>query len=210
MAQKLFTQFYNRYGYLVIRNLLNKQQQKTIINEVKSIENIVNNPGYIYHYEQDKRKKKVLCEIESITNHNKEFYNLLTKTEIHNVISTIVGHPIKLYKETIKYNYPGTRGYKARQDIIDNPNSKKQITCMINLCNTHIDNGCLNFAPLTNKNIILHNNNGFITRQGKLSWIPVPTRLGDIVLFSSYIPYKSYSNVTHKPKKSIYAKYNII
>ena len=71
----------------------------------------------------------------------------------------------------------------------------------IYLCDTNLQNGCLEFSPLNN-NVVLENKNGIILEEEKLDWISCPTNFGDIVLFNSYIPHRSGSNKMDKPRKS--------
>ena len=78
---------------------------------------------------------------------------------------------------------------------------------MISLCDTTLQNGCLEFSPLNN-NILLENMNGIILHQDKLDWISCPTNFGDIVLFNSYIPHRSGPNKMNEPRKALYLTYN--
>ncbi len=43
-----------------------------------------------------------------------------------------------------------------------------------------------------------------------MTWTPVPTDPGDILLFGSYIPHKSPPNRSHEPRRIIYLTYNPI
>lgn len=127
----------------------------------------------------------------------------LTQGKIPNIVSKVSGFPIHLYKEKINYKYPNTGGYRPHQYITAYPNSMFHTTCLISLCDTNLDNGCLQFSPIYN-NSIFQNTNGIISKPQNLSWINCPTNFGDIVLFNSYIHHKSCPNKSNNPRKSLY------
>ena len=205
----LFRSFYNRNGYVVIKNFLDTEKKKKLIQYVNDVESDTTINKYLNQYEYCKNNNKVLCRTEYIIDNHSGFKNIITKGKIPEIVSKINNSPVHIYKEKINYKYPNTGGYRAHQDITAYPNSKNNITCMINLCNTNLKNGCLEFSPMKNK-FIIENNNGIILNPEKLEWINCPTNFGDIVLFNSYIPHRSGPNLLNIPRKAIYLTYNNI
>jgi len=203
---KKYNKLFNKNGYVLLKNVLSNKQKHNLLKCVNEIENsskIKNN--YIHKYELDSNNKSVLCRTEYIINNHLQMNNFLTNGKIPNIIESVYGKPVLLYKEKINYKYPNTGSYKPHQDITAYPNSKNHITCLISLCNTTLNNGCLQFSNI-NKNEILNHKNGII--QDELKWINCPMNFGDIVLFNSYIPHKSGINTTLYPRKSLYITYN--
>ena len=203
----LYKSFYNKNGYVLIKNFLDSEKKtklKKYINEVESDKTI---NKYLNQYEYCKNNEKVLCRTEYIIDYHNGFKNIVTKGDIPGIVSKINNKPVNLYKEKINYKYPNTGGYRAHQDITAYPNSKNNITCMINLCDTNENNGCLEFSPLDNSQILEHSN-GIISQPEKLDWIRCQTNFGDIVLFNSYIPHRSGPNLLKEPRKAIYLTYN--
>ena len=201
-----YKKIFNKNGYVLLRNILSNKEKHNLIKYVKEIEEsskIKNN--YIHKYELDSNNKTVLCRTEYIINNHLEMKNFLINGKIPSIVKSVYGKPVLLYKEKINYKYPNTGSYRPHQDISAYPNSKNHITCLISLCNTTINNGCLKFSNKNTKEILNHKN-GII--EEKLQWINCPINFGDILLFNSYIPHQSGINKTLYPRKSLYITYN--
>ena len=198
---------YNKNGFVLIKNFLDNNLKNNLIKYVNEIESDQKIDKYINKYELCKNNNKVLCRTEYIIDYHDGLRNIITNGKIPNIVSKINNSSVNLYKEKINYKYPNTGGYRPHQDITAYPNSNNHITCMINLCNTNLNNGCLEFSPL-NYNKIYKNKNGILLEPEKLKWNSCPTNFGDIVLFNSYVPHKSGPNKLHFPRKSLYLTYN--
>jgi predicted HD phosphohydrolase len=204
--------FFNRNGYVVLKNVLSKETKDILKTYVKEIEYKKECSKYLHQFEKDANDNQVICRTEYIVNNHKGMNNLITTGFIPEIVSKIYNKPIILFKEKINYKYPNTGGYNAHQDVTAYPGSHNHITCMINLCDTNEKNGGLSFSPLITNGYhsrsILQNKKGIIEDADNLKWINCPTEFGDIVLFNSYIPHKSNPNLTNFPRKSLYITYN--
>ena len=198
---------YKNNGYVVIKNILNTKIKNDLIRYVNEIETDSKINKYLNQYELTNDYRTVLCRTEKIIDNHKGMENIINYGLIPDIVSEISNFPVNIYKEKINYKYPNTGGYRPHQDITAYPNSQNHTTCMISLCDTNLQNGCLEFSPLNN-NIVLENKNGIILEEEKLDWISCPTNFGDIVLFNSYIPHRSGSNKMEKPRKALYLTYN--
>lgn len=198
---------YKNNGYVVIKNILNTKIKNDLIRYVNEIETDSKINKYLNQYELTNDYKTVLCRTEKIIDNHKGMENIINYGLIPDIVSKISNFPVNIYKEKINYKYPNTGGYRPHQDITAYPNSQNHTTCMISLCDTNLQNGCLEFSPLNN-NVVLENKNGIILEEEKLDWISCPTNFGDIVLFNSYIPHRSGSNKMEKPRKALYLTYN--
>ena len=204
--------FFNRNGYVVLKNILTNETKDTLKRYVKEIEYKQQCSKYLHQFEKDSNNNQVLCRTEYIVNNHKGMNNLITTGFIPEIVSKVFNKPVILFKEKINYKYPNTGGYNPHQDITAYPGSHNHITCMINLCDTNENNGGLSFSPLMangyHSKSILKNDRGIINNADKLNWVNCPTEFGDIVLFNSYIPHKSNPNLTNSPRKSLYITYN--
>lgn len=198
---------YKNNGFVVIKDILNNKLKNDLIKYVNEIETDSKINKYLNQFELTNDHKTVLCRTEKIIDNHQGMKNIINYGLIPDLVSKISNFPVNIYKEKINYKYPNTGGYRPHQDITAYPNSKNHTTCMISLCDTNLQNGCLEFSPLNN-NVVLENKNGIILREEKLDWISCPTNFGDIVLFNSYIPHRSGSNKMDKPRKSLYLTYN--
>ena len=201
------SRYYQKNGFVVMKNLLDNRTKSQLIHYVNQIEQDTTDNKYLNQYELSNDNKPVLCRTEYIINHHLGMKQFLTQGMIPNIVSRVSGFPIHLYKEKINYKYPNTGGYRPHQDITAYPNSMNHTTCLIHLCDTNLDNGCLQFSPIYN-NSILENTNGILSKPQNLSWVNCPTNFGDVVLFNSYIPHKSGPNKSNNPRKSLYITYN--
>eukprot|EP00756_Hemistasia_phaeocysticola_P021125 Hpha_TRINITY_DN15757_c2_g8::TRINITY_DN15757_c2_g8_i1::g.37594::m.37594 len=205
--------FYKEHGYVVVPNVLDKDMQQNVVRWVKEIED--NEGMYMNQHETTLRGERVLCRSEYLVNHHKGIRELIvphetSETFVPEIVSTIHGRDIKLYKEKINYKYPHTGAYRPHQDITAYPGSKNHVTCLISLCDTSTKNGCLEFAKQDKFDKILPNTNGIIHDDvvASLEWTPVPTSFGDLVLFNSYVAHRSGVNTTEEPRKALYLTYN--
>jgi predicted HD phosphohydrolase len=190
---------------------MNSKLKKNILLYISEIEKQNKYPNnlankYLNHYEKS-NNKTVLCKTEYIINNHPGMKNILTSGLIPSIVENICDYKVNLYKEKINYIYSNTGIYKPHQDITAYPDSKNHITCMINLCDTNLLNGYIEFSP-TSDNKILNHNNGIISNQDDLNWIDCPTQFGDIVLFNSYIPHRSGINKLDTPRRALYITYN--
>ena len=202
---------YKKNGYVLINNFMNSKLKKNIllyINEIEEQNKYPNNLAnkYLNQYEKS-NNKTVLCRTEYIINNHPGMENILTSGLIPSIVENICDYKVNLYKEKINYKYSNTGVYKPHQDITAYPDSKNHITCMINLCDTNLLNGCIEFSP-TPENNILNHNNGVISNPDDLNWIDCPTQFGDIVLFNSYVPHRSGINKLDAPRRALYITYN--
>ena len=209
---KKIQHFYNKNGYVIINNFLTNKMKKDLLFYINVIETQNKNSNkfkqnYLNQYELSTDNKKVLCRTEYIIDNHEGMKNILTCGIIPGITGTVNGSKVNLYKEKINYKYNNTGFYKPHQDITAYPNSFNHITCLINLCDTNIKNGCIEFSPTSEKKILNHNN-GVISNPDDLNWIKCPTTFGDIVLFNSYIPHRSGINKLKLPRRALYITYN--
>ena len=129
------------------------------------------------------------------------------------ILSQLFGEPAVLFKEKINLKLPKGNGFKAHQDApaFAAFEQKYHITAMISIDQSTRDNGCLEMAYGQHQRGLL-NMSSDMTLDAKviaeLSWEPLTTRPGDLVLFDSYIPHRSGPNRSAAARRAAYVTYN--
>ena len=168
---------------------------------------------HIHNFELDSNNNKVLSRSEYFYHNNHNINSFINDSNFKYVLNNITDKSYNIYKEKLIINIL-IQVLIVHQDILAYPDSQDHITCLIPLCNTYKLNGSIQFSPLINNNldnntILESTNSGVIKNQDKLIWNPpVLTNFGDIILFNSYIPHKSSSNISEQPRKSLYLTFN--
>ena len=215
LAKKQNKNFFSKYGFVLLRNALDNNSKKTLLKAVQDIEIdslFTKDNNFLHNFEEDSYNNKRLCRSEDLLKHD-GLNNFLVKDFLIDTASWFHGKDVTLFKEKINYKYPNTGYYKPHQDITAYPTTSKYITAVINLNDTDINSGNLEFASLSVNNIqqnaILNNINGVICDTKLLDWSkPLSTKFGDIILFDSYIPHRSQINRSNKARKTLYVTYN--
>ncbi len=215
LAKKQNKNFFSKYGFVVLRNALDNNSKKTLLKAAQDIEIdslFTKDNNFLHNFEHDSYNNKKLCRSEDLLKHD-GLNNFLVNDFLIDTASWFHGKNVTLFKEKINYKYPNTGYYKPHQDITAYPTTSKYITAVINLNDTDINSGNLEFASLSVNNIqqnaILNNINGVICDTKLLDWSkPLSTKFGDIILFDSYIPHRSQINKSNKARKTLYVTYN--
>merc|ERR1711879_214897 len=118
----------------------------------------------------------------------------------------VVGESMTLYKEKINYKYPGGGVYVAHQDAPAYPETDYHVTCLLSIDDAPLESGCLEFAKgwkAHDKEFYGLNEKGVLDEKSasELEYISVPTKAGDCVIFSSYIPHRSCKNQTDQSRR---------
>jgi hypothetical protein len=191
---------FNKYGFMLFRNALNKGEKKNLLDNIKLIENDVNN-NFKYGYDLDIQGKYVITSIRNFTNSNKFLNDFLQKEKIYKIIKEIYNKDVKLLNEEIQYNSKQIIPYNSIIKEKYTNNKHNTIKCFINLDDSYI-NSCIQLLPT------LKNNN---INSLDFNWTNCPTIFGDLILVNSYIPYRytqNNSNITHKTLKITYCDIN--
>lgn len=165
---------------------------------------------WMHHYESTPAGPR-LSRSENFVPYHIGMKATVTRGKVLGVISELMEEPAVLYKEKINYKYPGGGGYAAHQDAPAYEFIDYHITCLISVDPATPESGCLYFASGRHKEgFIALDENGCVAPEtaSKMEWVAVPTDPGDILLFGSYIPHKSPTNRSDRPRRIIYLTYN--
>ena len=155
-----------------------------------------------------------------------ELYNLILDTRFLNKISSVSGIKLPILttsKVTIRLDMPdglGSTLTKPHQDYVAHQGSSNSVTIWIPLQNTFVKNGSLKVIPESHKK-------GFI--KDSINWknlkVPpnmlsekkakslgvfknVDAKLGEVLLFSTFLVHKSGLNLTNNIRYSINIRFN--
>lgn len=206
-----FRRDWKNNGYLKIPGFFSAEEVNDLQDWVSEISGWKSTPDkWMHHYESTPAGPR-LSRSENFVPYHIGMKTTVTRGKVLDVVSELMEEPAVLYKEKINYKYPGGGGYAAHQDAPAYEFINYHITCLISVDPATSESGCLYFAPGRHKEgFIALDEKGCIAPEtaATMGWVAVPTAPGDILLFGSYIPHKSPSNRSDRPRRIIYLTYN--
>jgi len=185
--------------FKIIRNYFSENMIENINIEVEKLENMKSTDIWKYY---EHSNKNILSRLEYFINKS-SFMENLSQIFIKN-------KNMFLMKDKINFKYPNGEGFIEHQDIAAgwHKYGKKHITIAIPLTETTINNGCLWIADINAKKQLtpdFTNLNNFIINNNLYK--PIETNIGDIFIFDSFVPHKSFKNNTKDSRKILYFTY---
>eukprot|EP00040_Diaphanoeca_grandis_P012222 m.62195 g.62195 ORF g.62195 m.62195 type:complete len:255 (-) comp23104_c0_seq2:154-918(-) len=158
--------------------------------------------------------KTALARSEDFVHRHDHLGSLILK-QIPGVLEKIVGEKVALYKEKINWKAPGGAGWVPHQDAPAYPEVPWNITVAIAVDPMTPKTGGLSFsegAVHKQQSFYEINSDGVISQEGadKLIWRDVPMNAGDILVFDSFAPHMSGTNLSPFPRRVIYITYNLL
>jgi len=231
-------QHYENNGYLKITNLmsfisLTPNVLSDWCDEIASWPKTSNK--WITHYEErikstsntddeDHIDDKMLCRCENFVDYHYGMCDLAQRL-ILNIVSQLFNEPAKLFKEKINFKLPGGAGFIAHQDSPAYIGlAKDHISVMVAVDEATEENGCLQvckgkwkatddddddeahrdavYVPLTSEGVIVPE------VEASMKFHPITCQPGDVLLFSGYLPHRSYNNFSATSRRAIFLTYN--
>ena len=199
---------------LCIKHALSQTQVRTLQAWTEDLSRWPEEAGkWMKYFERTEHDGRQLCRIENFVPYHKALCELLTGPTTIAVLSKLFGEGAVLFKEKINFKLAGGRGFSAHQDApaFTQFNQRQHITMMISIDDACVENGCLEFAPTPGTGTLLPVDQALAIRsdiEKELTWTPMPTQAGDIVLFDSFVPHRSRANRTDRPRRALYVTYN--
>lgn len=181
--------FKNVFGVKKIESFFSKQEIESIKSQIKDLIEHRDKKDFIWKFYE---KNKKLNRIEYFVNYSEFFRKLSKSTKILNELKKLYSEEFVLFKDKINFKYPGGLGFEPHQDISAGWGryTNFQISIAIPLTDTTIENGAIEFGPkLTEMRTNFHED-----LNEDFDYDLITTKLGDIILFDSYIPHKSNIN----------------
>ena len=210
--------FYNHNGYLHCKDLISKK----VLEDLKS--NMIEVEFYPETYNKwmkyldpshNNKEKMILTRIENFIQYNDFVKNFFGDKSLSNILKSLFGNDVVLFKDKYHPKFPGSIGSDAHQDATiweGMYDMKNFITACIMLEDSDEENGILEFAEhnVKNKNLLTK---GWekIPREieEKLNWKKIYTKEGDFIFFNDYVPHRSANNFSSKKsRRSLFITYN--
>ncbi|MFY0627120.1 MAG: phytanoyl-CoA dioxygenase family protein [Reichenbachiella sp.] len=219
--------FWNNNSYLHISGLFRDQ-----VDEMSSWINDIANWGksdseWINYFEMDAPTQ--LSRVENFVPNHKGFSNIFQGEIVLGLMAQLMSEEAVLYKERINFKSPGGGPHAAHQDgvayeqgenIQFDPNTKPYLSILVSVDDATSENGCLEVVPnwpiddlqiLPMEAPIKYNPKYMKIQQSvedELEWIKLPTRPGDVLIFTERLPHRSMANLSHSTRRIIYGVYN--
>ena len=201
-------------GYLLVRDMFDRGAMADIARWTDEVVALPEVPGqHMAYYEDHLREpgRRVLSRIENFCPFHTNFDTLLRAGLVSRCVQQLLGEAAVLFKEKINFKMPGSDGFKAHQDVQAgwDTYAPLHITLLLSIDDSTPENGCLEIAPEQHRRGLL----------GPM-WEPLPdpspgvqykacpTGAGDAVFFDSFIPHRSFPNLTDAPRRVLYITYN--
>ena len=168
---------------------------------------------WMKYFERTPSDDRQLCRVEDFIPYHAGFDALLRGPELLAKVSELMSEPAILFKEKINFKLAGGAGFAAHQDApaFDAFGQRYHITVLITVDPSDRSNGGLEFGEPTRPYEILNQNaDGTVADNVSdgMTWTPIDLPAGSIVFFDSYIPHRSPSNNSRRPRRSLYITYS--
>lgn len=167
--------------------------------------------SYMKYHEGSGTERK-LARFENFRGLNSAFDKLLDN-KLTPCVEKILGKKVNLFKDKMNWKLSGGGAFKAHQDHMawsDFP-PKYYVTLAIPVDNCTAENGCLEMVRGRHKEGIFDGENGTIGKkwEDEFKWEFLYGKVGDIILFDSFVPHRSGPNVSDGSRRIIYLTYNL-
>ncbi len=157
------------------------------------------------------------CRAEDLCSVYPELYHFVRGT-ITAYIAWLMDEPYVLFKDKINFKWPGGGAFLPHQDFpaYENFGPREHITAMVCIDPATLENGCLQVAKDWHEGrkilpfITGGSSHGSIQLEysDKISWLPIESTQGDLVLINSYIPHYSEPNQSANPRRAMFLTHN--
>ena len=225
---------FNEFGYLKIKNFVDKNILKKCKKEIYNKIHNKYKKFYFYYEKSLIKNKKLLRRIENVTDVSNFSKKLILSKDMQNIISRFAkGNKFYLFKDKVNLKYPGGKGFGPHIDghfyWKDKSNKlhkgwkeygNKFINVVIPLENTDLKNGCIKLSSkkdtfkvfgkswnLISKNLIT--GTPYLKKKDfkKFKFKSFPLKVGDVLFFDYRICHKSNANYSKKSRMIFYATF---
>lgn len=229
-SDKELYNFYQKNGFVVIKNFINKNQIKNLKKKLNI--NIQTLEKEFSYFEKIGKKLK-LRRIEKISEQINEFKTLANSKRIFRLLNLLTRENFILFKDKLNFKYSGGKGYQAHIDghfyWRDKNNeikkgwsiySKRFTNVVIPFERSDRKNGCLYLSPKYNLAKLGKRWDKIVEKLYKFTpnikkknlkyfdFFPAELNLGDVLVFDWHCAHKSSDNNSKKSRMIFYATYS--
>lgn len=200
---------WERQGYLVVRGALDPPTVAAVAAAVDEVEGWAREGGPgLHHFEQTDAGVR-LARSEDLDAHQPVLSAVMRTGFLPDLLGEVLGEPVVLFKEKINFKHPGGGGFAPHQDATAYRFVDHHVSVMVPVDPATVASGCLEFAAHHPDRVLPH-------EAGRIdpawvaaaTWRPVEAAPGDVVVFDSYVPHRSDTNRSDRPRRVLYLTYN--
>ena len=201
---------YHSHGWVLLNDLAPHEVEE-LRSWVHDIEHWPPSEKFLRHEELTHHGPKV-ARIEYFSHLHDHMGDFLSRNQMLDNASALLGETAVLYKEKINFKLSGGAGWTAHQDAPAYPFVKNHISCMVAIDDATIDNGCLEVVSGAHATVLPMDEKGCITPavEESLVWEPVELRAGQTLWFHSRTPHRSADNHSPNDRRALYPTYNAL
>lgn len=220
--------FFQENGYLWIKNFFSPEQVQLLQNWIedtntaaqallKLTHDLGNLPAETLVVVPEAGNPLQVCRAEDLCTSYPDFYHFVMGT-INSYIGYLLDEPYVLFKDKINFKWPGGGAFLPHQDFpaYEYFGPREHVTAMVCIDPATLENGCLQIAQNWREGSTIlpyitgGKAHGSIQPEysANISWLPLETSPGDLVLFNSYIPHYSEVNKSKNPRRALFLTHN--
>jgi 2-aminoethylphosphonate dioxygenase len=204
---------WNRDGYVLLTNHLSSEERGDLARWVEELAGWPEAPGKWMKWYENVSSGRQLCRVEDFVPYHSGLAKFLQSSELCNVLELLLGEPAALFKEKINFKLPGGAGFQPHQDApaFTAFGQSYHVTVMIAVDPATRANGCLEVVDsLHGTGLLPQAADGTLAKEwvDEQVWKPIEMQPGDVLIFDSYLPHRSGSNRTDRPRRALYVTYN--
>lgn len=217
-------------GYLIIRDALTTSETQQLQQWAQEVHKwpVSESSPWMPYEEVNASGKRVLCRTENYANSHPGFNSLLRGDRLLNILGDLAEEPMILFKEKINYKLAGSGGFAPHVDSTAYTHVKKikHLTILLAVDASNLTNGGLEVVngshnmdvPIAEDNCIEPD---WVAKQiwtpveleagesimfGDIGVLGLCTRIGQLLVFGSYLAHRSGANTSSSDRKAIYGK----
>ncbi len=196
-------------GWIHLPGWFNDEEMSRLQQVTTALEALPEAAGkWMKYYEGD----QLLCRVENFLQYEPLFDEICRGEAALNLLSQLLGKEAVLFKEKINFKLPGGEGFAPHQDApaFTSFGQSFHITMMLSIDASTLHNGCFEIADVPRQVSQLAVNDDLTISKREvdaLTWQPVETKPGDLLLFDSYVPHRSAPNDSAVARRALYATY---
>jgi len=205
---------FHQQGFVVWPEFFNPKQMQELARWTDEICSWPEVPGQHMVYYEDSLTMpgtRVLSRIENFCLYHAGFDRLFNSGSVIEALAVLLGEPTVMFKEKINFKLPGGGGFEPHQDVQAgwDAYADLHISMLVSIDCATPDNGCLEIAAGWHDRCLIGD-----------PWKPLgaavpdaaykacPTQSGDVVIFDSFVPHRSFPNTTQAARRMLYVTYN--
>jgi hypothetical protein len=216
MLDAAVQEHWSRHGWLWLRGFFTPAEVRHLRVWTDEIASWPEVPGrWMRYYERraGQPDTKLLARVENFVPYHQGVADLIGSPRLRDLLATLCGEPVVLFKDKINFKAPGGAGFAPHQDApayVDF-GVEHHLTLMIPVDAFTRENGCLEMARDTCERVFLAPNPDGTMRDDafeRLTLEPLLAVPGDAIVFDAWVPHRSGPNRSTGPRRSYYLTFN--